>query len=400
MADPYSGATNPSSSTSNTNWLSDISSGIGLGGFAAEIGAGAKPTATQDIQAGTSAAKLGTSLGTQYFGLDAGTASSVGKGAAGIANLAAVYSGIKQGGAQGYGSAAVNATAFAAREGAFGGYSGAVEGVASDIAAAYAVYQFAKNWQSGATGSEAIQGAEAGAAVGTAIEPGIGTVVGLVAGAAVGAISSAFGPGRKDPEQYTWGNYFAEYKQPGGAQALQNITPAQSFQTLAGIFDARSSDTPIYAQFGRFGEGAFTTAMADQINSAIASGKISTNASAQDIFNQVVNPWIGRMNNPASSTGKGWAGKGYQGDVPAIQNLITSMIHQYTTGQLTSNTSVGIKGQKIGNLPAYGSQGAPSPQTQQALQAGAQTTQGWVGSVNQLAYILNAARGTAIARHK
>lgn len=381
-------------------WLSDISSGIGLGGFVAGVAEGGKPTAMQDVQASTSAARLGSGIAARYGGFDVGTASEIGKGAAGIANVAAIYSGIKQGGVQGYSSAAVNATALAAREDAFGGASGTVGAVAGDIAAAYAVYSFAKNWQSGATGSEALQGAEAGAAVGSAIEPGIGTVVGAVIGAAAGAISSAFGPGRTDPEQHTWANYFHEYKQPGGAQALQNVTPAQSFQVLAGVFDARSSDTPIYAQFGRFGEGAFTTAMADQINAAVASGKISKDSTPQDIFNQVVNPWIGTMNNPASKTGKGWAGQGYQGDVPAIQNLITSMIHQYQTGQLTSNTSVGIKGQKIGNLPAFGAQGSPPPQTQQALQAGTQATQGWVGSVNQLAYILAGGSSAIRARHK
>jgi hypothetical protein len=320
--------------------MSDVGSALGVVG-------GLKAGGVQgDAAAGISAARLGANL--NAFGSASG---EVGAGAAGAGNVLGIVSGLERGGASGYGGAAINAAQLGNQLGMFGSQSSDVASVLGPAAAALAVYNFASTWQSGKTGSDALSGAEAGAAIGSVV-PGIGTVIGGVIGGAVGAISSAFGPGAKDPEQYTWQNYFSEYQK--NPKALAQITPPQAFQTLAGIFDARSSDVPIYAQFGRMGEGAFVNAMATKINQATASGQIAPGATPQEIYSKVIDPWIQQMPNAAGEGGKGWAkGGGYGGDVPAIKNLITTLIGQYTGGQLTNQTPIGINGQIDHTLPTY-----------------------------------------------
>ena len=337
------------------SYLGDLSGALGIYGGLSEGGA------KGDVAAGASAAKIGSNTG--LFGSATNT---VNAGATSALDILGIYGGLEQGGTAGDIRAGASGAQllgtglkYGASEGIFGSADGSVSeigGVASTVGGAalagLSLYNFVENWSSGKTGSDALSGAEAGAAVGSVV-PGIGTAVGAIVGGIVGAVSSVFGPGAIDPEQATWTNYFSAYKQ-GGASELANITPQQSFQTLAGVFDERSSDTPMYAQFGRAGEGAFMTSMADQINTAVKAGKIPAGASAQTIFNKVVNPWISSMDNPSGTNGKGWAADGgYQGDVPALKNLVTTLIGQYTSGQITSKTAIGISGQADTTLPAY-----------------------------------------------
>jgi hypothetical protein len=283
------------------------------------------------------AAMSGASLYNNLYGNNNGSAIP-GVGAAG--NVLGIYNGLRQGGVAGYGGAALNTAQLAGLGGSYIPYIGAALGA----------YNVLTNSQSGRTGSDALQGAESGAAIGTGILPGIGTVVGGLIGGAVGAIASAFGPGAKDPEDANFGNYTKAFNQ-GGPAAVAQATPAQAFQSLAGLFDLRSGqikgNIPMYQQYGRMGEGKFTTDMASQINSAIASGKISKTATPDQIYQQVVTPWM-------NSWGKGQLN---DANAPAIQNLVQQLIGQWQSGALRNGVSVGVSGEKMTNLPTYGGGG-------------------------------------------
>lgn len=289
------------------------------------------------------AATAGASLYNQVYGNGNGAAIPyVGP----ASNILGIYNGIKQGGVMGYGGAAINAANLANQAGLLGSGAG---GAIPILGAGLATYNAINNWKSGATGSDALNGAEAGASIGTAVLPGVGTAVGALIGGAAGAISSAFGPGKMDPENTNWDSYAASFDKQG-AGSVAAATPSQNFQALAGIFDSRGTSIPFYNQFGRMGEGQFSQAMFGQINSAISSGTLPKNATAAQIYSQVVQPWITQMGGK-----NGWANTststGY-GEKDAIGNLLTNFIGQWQAGQITSNTPLGINGQKM-TVPAY-----------------------------------------------
>jgi hypothetical protein len=354
MADPFSGNVG---GTAGSAWLSDISAGIGIAGNIAHGGAKA------DVQAATSAAKLTSNLG--GFGTASGT---VGSFAADVSNLANIITGIQQGGVTGLTGAGINTAALAARvggqlaaSGAFGASSGAIGSMASQIGAvagplagAYSIYQFAKNWQSGATGADALSGAQTGATIGTAIMPGVGTLVGAGIGAAVGAISSAFGGGKADPETMGLNNYVPQYNKNPALAAQLN--PAQNYQLLAGIFDAKDNSpghsTPQEIHYGRMGEGAFMNDVFTQINSAMQSGKISPISTPQQIYDQVVNPYLTSKGMGITSGGPYITAQGNNfGN--AMKAAVTNLIGQWQSGAVNSKSAIGISGQTDPNMPAY-----------------------------------------------
>lgn len=353
--------TAPVNATPSDQWLSDISSGIGVASGLAQGG-------TQgDVKAGVSGGELASK-----FGAFGDYSKAVGGGLADLSNLAGIYQGIEQKGFLGYGGAAVNAAALGSRLGAFGGYSSLIGNIANPVAAALATYSFAKNWKSGAAGADALGGANAGAAIGTAILPGVGTLIGLGIGAAVGAASSMFGPGREDPENAVWDHYAAAYDK-GGAKGVSGATPSQNYQLLAGIFDARSSAIPFYGKYGRMGEGKFTADMFSQINQAFASGKIPQGMSADKIYSQVVQPWITSMGGA-----NGWQNtstKEGSSEKAAVGNMLTSMIAQWQAGRITSQSKLGIKGQTIPNVPAPGGLGYGANKSQARVSEATQPTQ-------------------------
>lgn len=350
---------------------------------------------TQGLQKGgaigTAQAALGAgSLYNQTTNAGLGTQLGIGGGTLGI------ISGLQQGGAQGDIAATMGGLKVGAGLESMAGNT-ATAGALSDAAGGFAVplalVNFGENWQSGKTGSDALNGAEAGATIGSVI-PGVGTVIGAAAGALVGAASSALGPGATDPEQGSWGSFLNAYEsggqnaaaaeeakagvsgaglvhmkpgmqgtdeyfaaanskflanapaaqaasQAGAAQAVAGASGTQDWQALSGLFDMRSSDMPFYQQYGRMGEGQFMTDMTSKINDAVKSGQVSANATPQQIFQQVVNPWISGMNNKASSTGKGWSATGTGesgGDIGGqmtapVEQLLTNLIGNYQQGQ-------------------------------------------------------------------
>jgi hypothetical protein len=272
-------------------------------------------------------------------------ASAINSAAGYGSNALGVYSGIKQGGAAGYSNAAVNAAQMGARAGAFGGASGTIGAAAGYAAIPLALYNFASNYESGKTGSDALNGAEAGAAIGSVI-PVIGTAIGAVIGGAVGAISSAFGPGAKDPETSGVQNLINATSQNGNnsqiASSVQN-----PYLGLAGLFDERSSTLPMYQQYGRMGESKFANGMINTINQAYQKGTISKTSTPDQVYQSVVAPWINSMGKGYSNVGSTYTA--------TTQGLVQDMVNQYMNGSYkTAWKSIG--GQQIAsNAPEYGS---------------------------------------------
>jgi hypothetical protein len=373
--------------------------------------AGTAYSAISGLTSGTTTGQIGGALSAgKLVNTNLNGANTQVGGALGAAGgVLGVYNGLQQGGVAGYGGAAVGALhagAGVATMAGDTGLAGTLGNAAGALAIPLSVYNFANNWQSGNTSSDAIQGAETGAAIGSVI-PGVGTLIGAGVGAAAGALSSALGPGETDPEQATWGNYLAAYQAGGNAaesalpgftaqgvadtqaaesakvfgsdssvagelggsnptakattgpttaqaqaayttgadKAVAGASGANDYQSLAGLFDMRSSNLPIYQQFGRQGEGAFTQAMTSQIDNAIKAGTISANATPEQIYSQVVNPWIGNMSNSSAPSGKGWASTtaAYGADQPAVQQLLVNMIGNYQQGQAFT----GVGGQAV-----------------------------------------------------
>ncbi len=323
------------------NLISGIQQGGAVGGANAAVGA----------------AKIGAGSGV----LSPGTSSTVNTAAGYGGNLLGLYSGIQQGGVAGDTGAAVNAAelatkgaAYGASTGLFGDASGAVGDAASAAGeaipvagAALSVYNAVENYKSGATGSDALSGAEAGAAIGSII-PGIGTLIGGVVGGVVGAVASAFGPGETDPETSDVKNVInatgANGNNPAIAASVQN-----PYLQLAGLFDEHSSTLPMYQQYGRMGEQQFTNDMVDKINDAYKAGTISANSTPTQVYNSVVAPWVAGM-------GQGWSDVGST-YTATTQGLLQDMVSQYMNGTAATNWQA-VGGQNVFNgITAYGGNG-------------------------------------------
>lgn len=283
-----------------------------------------------------------------------------------------IYGGIKAGGVAGDTQAGLSAARL--------GLQGATQSGALSAAAAspymqalgYAaipleLYNFAKNWQSGDTGSDALSGAETGAAIGSVI-PGIGTVIGGLVGGAAGALSSAFGGGRHDPETTMWQHLVPQINAlPASEQqaAMSELSPSQAYQGLAGIMDAKNnspgSSEQLEQLYGRAGEGKFLTDMGNQINSAYGSGQIKPGESASDIYSGVISPWlagkgvtIGQAGALGQTSGRpGMIAGTNQQEGTAMQGDITDLIGDYTSGNLTNQSRIGIAGQTDPTLAAF-----------------------------------------------
>lgn len=353
-------------------------------------------------------------------------------GLAGVGNAAGVLSGLQRQGGMGYGSALANIGQLAGRTGALGQYSnmagkyggalGSALGIAQGIKTGgfsgytgaginavklgsnlgmlpaqygqYAnwaaiplnLYNEVKNWQSGATGQDALGGAATGASIGTAVMPGIGTAVGALLGGAAGALSSVFGNGRVDPENANWKGYTGEWDKLQQQAQQAHATPQQLAQAqgqlesavqnpygvLAGYFDLRDNqvkgNNPLYAQYGRMGEEKFTNDLAAQLDAGLKSGKIKQGESASDVYNQVIQPWENSWGRGAST----------DSNTAAMQGLLTQMTNQYLNNTANQNwRSVG--GDQVFHFAAPQYQttitGAPVPGATQPTQQTTTPTQ-------------------------
>ena len=321
-----------STAASGANALG-IASGIQQGGV------------TGDTSAAANAARLIGKYGSN-LGLNSSTASGMNTGATGALDALSLYQGLEKGGVQGYGQAAgagLQGAGLLTSNPALttaGGY----------VLAPLALYNAVKNWQSGNTGSDALQGAEAGAAVGSVV-PGIGTVIGGLVGGAAGALSSAFGGGRQDPETANWQSYVPAANSNSGLSTLLN--PSQNFQNLSGVMDAKDNTAghsqPIEQVFGRQGENNLLNQMAGQINSGVQKGTITPGMDASQIYSQVITPWL-------SSQGAGVANQNTAKGDPegtALNSTLQNLVSQYVGGQITPTTQLGLNGQTDSNLPSF-----------------------------------------------
>jgi hypothetical protein len=283
----------------------------------------------------------------------------VGYGLGGALGALELSQGIQQGGVLGGANAAVGA-AQVGQAGAAALGDTALSSTLGDAAGAVgvplALYNFANNWQSGNTGSDALSGAESGASIGTAFAPGIGTAIGALIGGATGALSSAFGGGRPDPETQGWNNLAAAQAKNTSQNLMSTLNPAQAYQSLAGIMDAKNNtpghSTALEQVFGRMGEGKLMDQMTSQINSALQSGSVPKNATPAQLYQQVVQPWLTKLGanvpNNAIISSNGARNNGM------VQNLLTQLISQWQSGALNAGSKVGIAGQNIAGLSAYG----------------------------------------------
>ena len=371
------------------NALSDIE---GIWGGVQQGGAkGIEMAATSAAKLGTQAKLLSPSAGTL-----AGEASYAGN----------IVADLQRGGVSGDVGAAANAAALYGLAGtkgipgvmAAGQLPGAstATAIAAPLASALSIYNFARNWASGATGADAIQGAQMGATIGTEFLPGLGTLLGALAGGAFGAVTSAFGGGETSQEALM--SRSIDQQLQGAtpaqrAQALSTLSPAQSVQTIQGFMNAHDN-SPVHSEaieqvFGKNGVNNMLGQMMPAINQAIASGKVAANATPQQIYSQVVAPWLQSKGASVNPNQKDVHGN------PEGQNLIdaiTNTIGQWQSGQLTSQSNVGVGGQTL-NIPAFaaGGTGQMAPQSQMTLQ---QAMQPQMQAFNSLALLMGTGGGT------
>jgi hypothetical protein len=217
-------------------------------------------------------------------------------------------------------SDALNASS--ATGGASGGLGISAGQALGAAGAGLSLYNEINSWQSGATGTDALSGAETGAVVGTAIMPGIGTAIGAVGGALAGAVSSLFGGGKTDPENANFNQYTQAYNNaPANLKSQVAASVTNPYVALAGYFDLRSSQmkgqNPIYAKYGRMGEQAFTDDLIKKVDQAKASGQTDPT----QIWTSTVQPWLASMGT--------WQDSNKDAMTALIQNM---------TGQIAAGT--------------------------------------------------------------
>lgn len=325
-----------------------------MGGLAT---AGSIANIAQGLRSGSPTGQAQAALGTAGLanraGAFGGAGSAVGSGLGVAGGILGAYNGIQQGGVQGYGSAAVGGLRAASGIANLAGDSGLASGLGSAagyVGAPLSVYNAIANYQSGATGSDALNGAEAGASIGAFGGP-VTAAIGAVIGGAVGAISSAFGNGKVDPENSNFNGFTQAYNAATTPQAKAQVaaSTADPYLPLAGLFDLRSNqikgNIPIVAQYGRQGEAQFTTDMFSQMNKAVDNGTISKTSSTDDIMSKVVQPWI-------NSFGKGQMSDSNAG---AINAMISGLVDDYRTGDTAQLKPVGGQTSPFASLPAFGS---------------------------------------------
>jgi len=365
------------SSTSAVNLAANASADSGaatsavgsqLGNVASDGTAAQVAAANQAALAATDGGSLGASAGL-LSNPDALAAAGDYTGAAGAAAAQQLGNAANDGtgaAVQASNDAALNATDGGAA-GAGAGYSGALGDASTALGAlgaAYSLYNTVNNYQSGNTGSDAMNGAETGASIGTMVVPGIGTAIGGLIGGAAGALSSAFGGGENDPETQIW-DKVAQLSQttPG---LMSELSPNELYQNLAGVMDAKDNSPghsqPIEQVFGRGGEGNLMDQLTGFINQQYKSGKLKPGESIQDQWTQAVAPWLASKNasianqNTAKGTPEG----------PALTADIQGLLQDWENGSFNAQTPMGLDYETISGLPTFA---GLTPEQMKAIQA-------------------------------
>lgn len=184
------------------------------------------------------------------------------------------------------------------------------------------------------TGATSVISAVAGMATAGSFVPVIGTAIGAI----IGLVASGVFNHRVDPEVGNFDNAVALYHQ--NPQSVLNI--ADKYLVLAGLFDLEPSqikgNIPMYRKYGRMGEFAFVSDMANLIYQAAQNGRITNNDTVQTVFNNVVQPWI-------ASWGLG-AMQDANGDM--INLIILGLVAEYITGLWKTRWYA-----RAGDMPAW-----------------------------------------------
>lgn len=347
LYDPSSGQypSTGGTSTDGSDLFGNVLNFNGAGGQAATPSSGVTGPTLSGVASGASDA-FGLASGVQQGGVSGygSAAINAGKlagqagaplpnganaGISGAGNVLGIYNGLRQGGVAGDARAAVNGAQLGSSLGAFGAASGAIGTAAGAVAAPLALYGAINNWKSGATGSDALNGASAGAAIGTAIMPGIGTAIGAIGGAAVGAISSLFGDGKVDPENANFNQYTQAYNKASPAQQPQVAAAVSNpYVALAGYFDLKTdqvgTNNTVQSTYGRMGEGKFTNALITQVQAGQKSGITDST----QMWNQVVQPWLSKQGS--------WS-DGSTANSAALTSLVQNMTGQVMAGTYKTN---------------------------------------------------------------
>lgn len=203
------------------------------------------------------------------------------------------------------GEAATGSTAAAAQSGSSSatGLASTGTGIGSSLVeglsiagAVLSAYNEVKNWSSGATGSDALQGAETGAAIGTAVAPGIGTVIGGVIGGVVGAASSLFGGGKQSVGDAEWRAFSknpnvnptsisdADMQHIFGGGYTSNINGGLKTlnAALAKKYGNQNSEQGQAWNYNNF--------IKDTVSQAQKAGQITAGMSPSDIYTKIIQP--------------------------------------------------------------------------------------------------------------
>lgn len=355
----------PISAADAATWASGAPANSAVSSALGSVGSQTAPEASS-IQAANDAALASQAAG----GL--GSLASFASGAPADAAVAAQLGNVANDGTAAAVQASNDAALNATDGGAAGAAAGQGAGLASDastalgaLGAGYSLYNTVKNYQSGNTGSDALNGAETGASIGTMILPGIGTVIGGLLGGAGGAIASAFGGGENDPETLGW-NKTVQAAQ-ANPSAITGESPSQLYQNLAGMMDAKNNSpghsTNLELHFGRMGEGSLMDQMAQQVNQAVAANPSLKNDSASQLYSSVVQPWLqksGAYVNPNDIVSSNGTRAG-----SSVNNMLTGLLGDWMSGSINAQTPMGINGQTISGLANYA---GLSPQQTSAMQ--------------------------------
>lgn len=165
------------------------------------------------------------------------------------------------------------------------------------LGAGYGVYNAVNNWESGNTGSDALNGASAGASIGTMVAPGIGTVIGGLIGGGVGALSSAFGGGKQSMADKMW----RSFDKTGGNVNPQSISDTDMQHIWGGGYTSNENGAlkPLNAalasvygnQHSSDGQAwNFQNFVKDTISQAQAAGTNLSSLTPAQLYSQVIQP--------------------------------------------------------------------------------------------------------------
>lgn len=175
--------------------------------------------------------------------------------------------------------------------------------------------------------------------------------VGLI-GAGVGALAASL-TNTDEFGNKAFSNYWKGVEQ---GRNVGESDPTELAQGFINLYRTNKYEFPGQAKYGRTGNEDFLYDMTQQINSAVNSGAVPKDATAGQIYSQVVQPWMAQM------------GGGTKDDkTAAVQDfMMTDLINNYMQGKPISNAQVknDSKFKIVSDRPVYpGAQAASTPTT-------------------------------------